>query len=203
MSASELERYFGAEAQPWEALLYTKLRFIAGDQRVGEQATRATQQLFERFANFPEVLGAVREMRSKLEGIQEARNFKTAPGGTYDIDFITSYLLVTHGAGQKNGTLRERVWLCAAAGRLEKRDAARLDHAAELLRTAEHAVRLVTGPSTKWLPANERGRHSVDALVGKMLQRPGRDGLEADLVETCGEVRSIYNRVFAEGSRAE
>ena len=200
VSGSELERYFAAEAQPWEALLYTKLRFIAGDWKVGERAARATGQLFERFTNFPELLSAVRDMRSKLEGIQEARNFKTAPGGTYDIDFITSYLLVKHGAGQKNGTLRERIWRCAAAGLLEKRDAARLDHAAEFLRTAEHAVRLVSGPFTKWLPATEKSRKSVEGLVQRMLQRSRHDGLEADLVETCAEVRTIYNRIFAEGA---
>jgi glutamate-ammonia-ligase adenylyltransferase len=199
VSGPELERYFAAEAQPWEALWYTKLRFIAGDWRVGEQAARATGQLFERFANSPQVPGAVRDMRSKLEGIQEGRNFKTAAGGTYDIDFITSYLLVEHGAGQKNGTLRERVWRCAAAGLLEKWEAACLDHAAELLRTTEHAVRLVSGRSNKWLPAHEKGRESVERLVGRMLQRSWRDGLEAALAETCAEVRSIYNRVFAEG----
>ena len=198
VSSPQLERYFATEAQPWEALLYTKLRFIVGDWRVGEQAARATWRLFERFANFPQVLTALREMRSKLEGLDEARNVKTAEGGTYDIDFITSYLLVKHGAAQKNGTLRERVWRCADAGLLEKRDAARLDHAAELLRTTEHAVRLVSGRSTRWLPATEKGRESVEALVGKMLQRSLRDGLEANLVETCGEVRSIYNRVLAE-----
>ena len=200
VSGQELERYFAAEAQPWEALLYTKLRFIAGDWRVGEQAARATRQLFERFANFAQALEAVREMRNKLEGIQEAINFKTAPGGTYDIDFITSYLLVRHGAGQKNGTLRERVWRCAGAGLMEKRDAARLDHAAELLRTTEHAVRLVSGPSTKWLPANEKSRESVEGLVEKMLQRSRCGGPGAELLETCAEVRTIYNRICANGT---
>jgi glutamate-ammonia-ligase adenylyltransferase len=198
VSSPQLERYFATEAQPWEALLHTKLRFIVGDAGVGEQASRATRRLFERFANFPQVLTALREMRRKLEGIDEARNVKTAEGGTYDIDFITSYLLVKHDAAQKNGTLRERVWRCAAAGLLEKRDAARLDHAAELLRTTEHAVRLVSGRSTRWLPATEKGLKSVEALVGKMLQRSRCDGLEANLVDTCGEVRSIYNRVFDE-----
>ena len=198
VSSPQLERYFATEAQPWEALLYTKLRVIVGDAGVGEQASGVTRRLFERFANFPQVLTALREMRSKLEGIDEARNVKTAEGGTYDIDFITSYLLVKHDAAQKNGTLRERVWRCAAAGLLEKRDAARLDHAAELLRTTEHAVRLVSGRSTRWLPATEKGRKTVEALVGKMLQRSRCDGLEANLVDTCGEVRSIYNRVFDE-----
>ena len=126
------------------------------------------------------------------------RNFKTAPGGTYDIDFISSYLLLKHGVSRKNGTLRERVWRCASVGLLAKRDAARLDHAAELMRTAEHAVRLVSGRPGKWLPATENARKSVEKLVEKMLQRSWRDGLEAELLEGCTEVRSIYNQVFAD-----
>jgi [glutamine synthetase] adenylyltransferase / [glutamine synthetase]-adenylyl-L-tyrosine phosphorylase len=194
-----LEAYFAREAQPWEALLYTKLRFIAGDARLGGQASQTTQSLFERFANSPQAVDAIREMRSKLEGIHEVQNFKTAPGGTYDIDFISSYLLVKHGVDKKNGTLRERVWRCAGTGLLEKRDAARLDHAAELLRTAEHVVRLVSGRSSKWLPKTEHARKAAEKLVEKMLQRPARGGLEVELIETCAEVREIYKRIFAEG----
>jgi glutamate-ammonia-ligase adenylyltransferase len=197
VTVPQLEAYFAKEAQPWEALLYTKLRFIAGESRLGEQAAETTQSLFERFANFPRVIEAIREMRSKLEGIHEVKNFKTPPGGTYDIDFISSYLLVKHDVDKKNGTLRERVWRCAGAGLLEKRDAARLDHAAELLRTAEHVVRLVSGRSSKWLPKAEKGCKSVEALVGKILQKSRQDGLEAELTETCVEVRSIFNRIFA------
>jgi glutamate-ammonia-ligase adenylyltransferase len=195
-TVAQLERYFATEAQPWEALLYTKLRFVAGDLRVGEQAFSATEQLFERFPNFPKVLVTLGEMRNKLEGIDGARNFKTAPGGTYDIDFISSYLLLKHGVAEKNGTLRERVWRCASAGLMDKHEAARLDHASELLRTTEHAVRLVSGRSGKWLPQTEHARHSVEKFVKRMLQRSWQDGLEAELKETCKDVRSIYNRVF-------
>jgi glutamate-ammonia-ligase adenylyltransferase len=199
VTVPQLEAYFAKEAQPWEALLYTKLRFIAGDSRLGEQASQTTQSLFERFANSPQVVEAILEMRSKLEGIQDAQNFKTAPGGTYDIDFISSHLLVKQSVDKKNGTLRERIWRCAGAGLLEKRDAARLDHAAELLRTAEHVVRLVSGRTSKWLPKTEHARKATEKLVEKMLQQTSHRGLEVDLIETCVEVRGIYKRIFGEG----
>jgi glutamine synthetase adenylyltransferase len=137
-------------------------------------------------------------MRSKLEGTHAEQNFKTSPGGTYDIDFLTSYLLVRHEVREKNGTLRDRLWRCAAAGLLEKRDAARLDHAAELLRTTEHAVRLVVGRARKWLPGTEHARRETGKLVARMLQRSPLDHFEEELTATCEEVRLIYDRVLVE-----
>ena len=197
VTVAELETYFQREAQAWEALLYTKLRFVVGDRDLGDRALRATRGLFARFESDPEVLPAVREMRKKLEGSSEPeKNFKTAPGGTYDIDFITSYLLVRHGVRDKGGSLRDRLWRCASGGFLERPDAARLDHAAELLRTVEHVVRLVVGRAWKWLPATEHTRRVTAELTGKILERSFEDGLEGELERSCGEVREIYERVL-------
>src|SRR5262249_14680325 len=50
VSVSGLESYFGREAQAWEALMYTKLRYIAGDRQLGERALAATRILYSRFA---------------------------------------------------------------------------------------------------------------------------------------------------------
>jgi glutamate-ammonia-ligase adenylyltransferase len=197
VTVPQLERYFQREAQAWEALLYTKLRFLAGDRKLGERALHARRGLFARFESEPDALPAIREMRKKLEENQESeKNFKTAPGGTYDIDFITSFLLVKHGILEMSGTLRDRLWRCASGGFLEKRDAARLDHAAELLRTVEHVVRLVVGRAWKWLPATEHARRVAEELTGRILERSFTDGLEGELEQTCGEVRGIYERVL-------
>jgi glutamine synthetase adenylyltransferase len=161
---------------------------------------QTTSALFEKLANSPGVIDELREMRTRLEQTGEEKNFKMARGGTYDIDFVGGYLLLKHGIPRKNGTLRDRLWRCAAAGLLEKRDAARLDHAAELLRTTEHMVRLVTGRAEKWLPATEHARARTAELVDRVLPRPSvAHALEAELQQTCEEVRSIYDRVLSEG----
>jgi [glutamine synthetase] adenylyltransferase / [glutamine synthetase]-adenylyl-L-tyrosine phosphorylase len=197
VTVPELETYFQREAQAWEALLYTKLRFLAGDRNVAERTLGVTQGLWARFENDPEVLPAVREMRRKLEGNQPGeKNFKTAPGGTYDIDFITSYLLVKNAIREKGGTLRDRLWRCASGGFLEKRDAARLDHAAEQLRTVEHVVRLVVGRAWKWLPAAEHARRVTEDLAKQILERSFAGGLDEELERGCREVREIYERVL-------
>ena len=197
----QLEAYLEGEAEEWEALLYTKLRFLAGTKQLAFRGAQATNLLFERSAMNRNLLPALRAMRRKLEGTHAAeKHFKTMPGASYDIDFITGYLLVKHGIGEKNGTLRDRLWRCAAAGFLEKKDAARLDHAAELLRTAEHFVRLVVGRGGKWLPAADHPRRVIADLTGRALDRSFGDDLESELDGACVEVRGIYDQVLREGS---
>jgi glutamine synthetase adenylyltransferase len=78
---------------------------------------------------------------------------------------------------------------------LEKHDAATLDHAAELCRTVEHVMRLVTGRKTRWLPSAEQPRQAVEKFTAQVLRREFRDGLEQELLRTFTTVREIYQRV--------
>jgi glutamate-ammonia-ligase adenylyltransferase len=196
VTPTQLAAYFEHEAQPWEALMYTKLRFFVGSKKLGDRASFQLKNLFERFAADAGFADAVREMRTKLETSESKMSFKSSPGGTYDIDFITNYLMVKHGVPSRLGSLRDRLWRCVDAGWLDKGDAGKLDHAAELLRTAEHTSRLVVGRPGKWLPATEHGLAVTEALAGKILRREFPDGIESELVRTRESVRAIYNRIF-------
>jgi [glutamine synthetase] adenylyltransferase / [glutamine synthetase]-adenylyl-L-tyrosine phosphorylase len=196
---AQLTAYFEHEAQPWEALMYTKMRFLAGAQVLGERAAGTANALFERFAADPSFGQAVREMRTKLEAAESpGKSFKYSPGAIYDIDFITSFLLVKHIVTDKRGSLRDRLWRCAGAGVLDKSDAGVLDHAAELLRTVEHVARLVVGRAIRWLPATEHGRNVTEKLTGQILKRGFPQGLEVELDGTFERVRAIYERVLEE-----
>lgn len=197
ITPAQLTDYFEDEAQPWEALTYTKLRFLAGSQIQGERALAALRILFERIAADPGFPPAAREMRTRLEATETPGNsFKYSPGAIYDIDFITSFLLVKHAVPDKQGSLRDRLWRCVSAGLLGKSDAAALDHAAELLRTVEHFSRLVVGRAGKWVPATEHGRQITQKLVEQVLGREFPEGLEGELTHTFRKVREIYNRAF-------
>ena len=194
----QLQEYCRHEAQPWEALMYTKLRMVSGDAEIGRRAELAAEALFHRFAGNQEFPAAVREMRQKLEQASAPeRSIRTSPGALYDADFISSFLLVRHQIRPKTGTLRDRLWRCAAAGVLEKRDAATLDHASELFRTAEHVLRLVIGRNMRWLPAAEHPRRAVETLAAQILRRDFPAGLEQELLSSFSKVRAIYERVVA------
>ena len=196
VTLAHLESYFAAEAQPWEALTYTKLRFVAGNADLGRQAAATCETLFRRFAadkGFPQ---AVRDMRQKLQNASAPeKSIRTSAGGLYDIDFLSSFLLVKHGLRPKSGTLRDRLWRCSGADVLNKREAAILDHAAELVRTAEHVLRLVTGRNSRWLPSAEHPRQSVEKLTSQILHREFADGLEKELLLAFQQTREIYDRI--------
>jgi len=194
VTLKQLHSYCAREAQAWEALAYTKLRAIAGDTLIASRALTASAALFERFAREPGFAHAVRDMRSKLESSGENK-FKTSRGGTYDIDFLTGYLLIANRLPGKNGTLRDRLWRCASAGHLAKEDAAALNHAAEFLRTLDHVVRLVEGRAHRWLPGRERAREHTEKLTVQILGRSFSRGLDAELMDTLQRVREIYARV--------
>jgi [glutamine synthetase] adenylyltransferase / [glutamine synthetase]-adenylyl-L-tyrosine phosphorylase len=196
VTASHLESYFATDAQPWEALTYTKLRLIAGSAELGRQAAQISETLFKRFAAESGFPHAVREMRTKLQdATAPAKSIRTSAGGLYDIDFLSSFLLVKHSVRPKSGTLRDRLWRCSSASVLDKHEAAVLDHAGELYRTVEHILRLVTGRNGRWLPSAEHPRHAVETLTSQILRREFLDGLETELLRTFAEVRSIYDRV--------
>ena len=193
----QLQSYFASEAQPWEALTYTKLRWIAGDAALGKRAVSAADGLFRRFAADPNFPPAVRQMRTKLEEASAPeKSVRTSPGALYDADFISSFLLVKHSIPARLGTLRDRLWRCADAGVLEKRDAAVLDHAAELFRTVEHVLRLVVGRNMRWLPSAEHPRDAISKLTAQILRREFSEGLEEELFGTFTRVREIYQRVI-------
>jgi glutamate-ammonia-ligase adenylyltransferase len=196
VTPAHLQEYLASQAQPWEALTYTKLRPICGDVELGRRALAAAENLFTRFAADSNFAGSVRQMRQRLEDTSAPdKSIRTSPGALYDADFLSSFLLVKHGIHPKLGTLRDRLWRCSAAGVLEKKDAAVLDHAAELCRTVEHVLRLVVGRNTRWLPAAEHARHATEKLTSQILHRESPDGLEQDLLHTFAQVRVIYNRV--------
>jgi [glutamine synthetase] adenylyltransferase / [glutamine synthetase]-adenylyl-L-tyrosine phosphorylase len=196
VTATHLESYFATDAQPWEALTYTKLRLIAGSAELGRQSGQISESLFKRFAADSDFPQAVREMRTKLQdATAPAKSIRTSAGGLYDIDFLSSFLLVKHGVRPKSGTLRDRLWRCSGAGVLDKHAAAILDHAGELYRTVEHILRLVTGRNGRWLPSAEHPRHAVETLTSQILRREFPEGLEEELLRTFVEVRTIYDRV--------
>lgn len=197
VTPKQLESYFLSEAQPWEALMYTKLRMICGDAALGQRTASVTEALFRRFATDPNFPPAVRQMRRKLEEARAPeKSIRTSPGALYDADFISSFLLVKHSIRARLGTLRDRLWRCSAAGALEKRDAALVDHAAELFRTVEHMLRLVVGRNMRWLPSAEHPRQAIEKLAAQILRREFSEGLEQELLRTFAKVREIYDRVI-------
>ncbi len=196
ITPAALETYFGNEAQVWEALSYTKLRFIAGSREMGERAREAVMRACARFGGDESFPAAVREMRAKLEKLEPGeRNFKSGPGGVYDIDFLIGCLCLKHAAPRTSGNLRAQIRDLAERGLLSKADASLLDSAAELMRTLEHVVRLVLGRPRKTMPVAPHARDMTKEVTEKLLHSQFPHVLPEELDRTLVAVREIYERL--------
>jgi glutamate-ammonia-ligase adenylyltransferase len=197
VTPEQMEIYCAQEGQAWEALSYSKLRYIAGTKSVADRICNVAGRLTARFREDREFPRLAADMRRRLEGGEQLPNLKTSPGGVYDIDFITGFLLVKHAVRDLRGNLRDRLWRLAEAGALANSDAAVLDHAAELLRTVDHVIRLVMGSSKRWVPGGEHARAVTEELTCRILRRKWECGLEEELLETMRRVRAVFERIFA------
>jgi glutamate-ammonia-ligase adenylyltransferase len=163
-SPTQIAKYFARDAQPWEAISYLRLRWIAGDREVGEQALAAAREGIASIAQRPEFDRGLADMRLRLERSDPPPNLKTSLGGTFDIDFLAGRLQAEHQIWG-GGNLLERIRRLHQYHLLEEDEYQTLVHSAEFLRTLEHFVRVVTGRPGKWLPAGEHAHECVARLM--------------------------------------
>jgi [glutamine synthetase] adenylyltransferase / [glutamine synthetase]-adenylyl-L-tyrosine phosphorylase len=190
---ARLARYFSGEAQPWEAISYLKLRFVAGDLAVGRLALAAVRDGIAAMAGRPEFDRELQVMRTRLEMSDSAPNSRTCPGGEYDTDFLTGRLQAKNNIWV-HGNLSERIALLCEHRLLGEKECHELSAGVEFLRALGHFVRLVTGRPGKWLPAGDHAQLSVAKLMAKMPgQIPGRS-LEEALTAVLRRTREIYQR---------
>jgi glutamate-ammonia-ligase adenylyltransferase len=195
--------YFSRTAEVWEAATYLKARPVAGDSRVGEDFCRCLQDVLrERFTDWEMVRPALAEMRKRLEeerarSLEHRDNFKTGPGGIYDLDFLISGRALREGATSlaRRPLVARGEMLLGMEGAVGL-EAKELLEAARLFAVVDHAIRLVTGQGSARLPVGQRGA-SVAELASHWLGdelAPGE--LAARLDEARRSVRAVFAKVF-------
>ena len=193
ITPAELAAYLEEEAQPWEALTYTKLRFIAGAGDLAQQVLLPVHERITAMAAESSFAQSVIEMRSRLEKSNRyAHSFKLAAGGFYDVDFMASCMALKAGltVPEQIGSRLRRLAITDTAARSTLEE---LQRAAILYRSVDHAIRLVTGRSGAELPSSEHARHAIEVLVNRMMQRPHSQDLQRELDETATRVRVVFN----------
>ena len=193
VTPAQLQAYFRDEAQPWEALTYAKLRYVAGDEELATGTLRVVQHGIAEVARRGDFAGELRELRNRLERSESAQNLKTGPGGIYDLDYLAGSLQVCRGLWVE-GSLRERLERLHAEGLLATEEYRSLVVEAHFLRTVEHIVRLVTGRARKWLPVADHPRRAVQKLLWRLLGDDDRFDPEMRLNQVMKQTREIYLR---------
>ncbi len=191
VTPTQLAAYFEDEAKPWEALTYLKMRQVAGDNEVADRALQAAWKSIARMATRPDFEAELNEVRTRLERSETGPNFKTGPGGVYDLDYFAGVLQARHQLWLA-GNLRERLQLLQEHRLLKADDLERLQEGTRFLRTLEHLVRLVTGRARKWLPVAEHPHRAVQKLLWRVLGAEDSFDPEMRLAEVLRQVREIY-----------
>jgi glutamate-ammonia-ligase adenylyltransferase len=193
---AQVERYLGEEALAWEALTYTKLRFVAGRKELAPMLLTATWGRIVEIAAEPAFAQAVTEMRGRLEKSNRyARSFKLARGGFYDIDFLASFLML-HQASPLHGNTLDRLQRLRELDAIDQPTFEELNQAALLYRTADHVIRLVTGRARPELPEAQHARAAVEKLVNRLLTREENNDLQAELERTAQRIRTIFEGII-------
>jgi glutamate-ammonia-ligase adenylyltransferase len=193
---AQVERYLAEEARAWEALTYTKLRFVAGRKDLELPLVTAAWRRIVAIASEPGFAQAAIVMRARLEKSNRyARSFKLAPGGFYDIDFMASYLMLRETSPIHGNTL-DRLQHLREMDAIDQPTFAELNQAALLYRTADHVIRLVTGRARPELPEAQHARAAVEKLVNRILPQEENNDLQAELERTAQRVRTIFERII-------
>ncbi len=195
VAPAQLQAYFRDEAQPWEALTYAKLRYVAGDQALADRAVKVVQRGIADLTGRAEFCAELRELRTRLERSESSQNLKTGPGGIYDIDYLAGWLQARHQLWLA-GNLAQRLRLLHEHGLLGQEEYGQLAGNAHFLRTVEHVVRLVSGRARKWLPVAEHPRRAVQKLLWRMLAGDDSFDPEMRLGEVMRQTREIYLEHF-------
>jgi glutamate-ammonia-ligase adenylyltransferase len=193
VTPTQLAAYFQDEAKPWEALTYLKLRHIAGDLEVGNHGLEAVRKEIVEIATRPGFDSELQDVRIRLERSDTAANFKTGPGGSYDLDYLAGSLQAFHQLWLA-GNLRERLDLLHEHGLLDPAEYDQLTQSALFLRTLEHLVRLVTGRARKWLPVAEHPHRALQKLLWRVLRTADSFDPEMRLSEVLRQTRAIYRQ---------
>jgi glutamate-ammonia-ligase adenylyltransferase len=193
VTPTQLAAYFQDEAKPWEALTYLKLRHIAGDLEVGNHGLEAVRKEIAEIATRPGFDSELQDVRIRLERSDTAANFKTGPGGSYDLDYLAGSLQARHQLWLA-GNLRERLDLLHEHGLLDPAEYDQLTQSALFLRTLEHLVRLVTGRARKWLPVAEHPHRALQKLLWRVLRTADSFDPEMRLSEVLRQTRAIYRQ---------
>jgi glutamate-ammonia-ligase adenylyltransferase len=192
--------YLTHHAGLWEKQALLKARVVAGDRAVGRAFLEQAAPLIFSAAG-PTVQADVRAMKERIEAQLRRRGtlwgeVKLGRGSIRDIEFVTQYLQLAHGA--QHPTLHLRSTLAAlaqlaAAGLLPSPDYRVLADGYIFLRTVEHHLQLMHYRQTHTLPDNP----AALTHLARRLRFQGHDAGE-QFVERYQQhsltIRAVYRR---------
>ncbi len=192
--------YLRDDARMWEKQALLKARVIAGAEMVGQAFLRRVQPLI--FDATPEAVQAeVHGMKQRIEAElrrrgQEWGEVKLGEGSIRDIEFVTQYLQLVHGA--QHPQVRSPNTLDALArlftgGFLSPDEYRVLTDGYVFLRTVEHYLQMMHHQQTHRLPRDARELTYLGRRLGFQYGEPGTQ-LVKRYQQHSTAIRAVYQR---------
>lgn len=206
LSVKGYEEYFETRARIWERQAMTRVRFVAGNQKLGEKFLKVAHEFtykkkFE-YGSLIEISRLRERMEKELaRESQKGKNIKLGFGGLVDIEFTLQILQMMHG--YQNPKLRrtnmpEVLKVISAYGILDQVDADRMLENYLFLRNLECALRIVKQSSSSNLPKDKISQGALARLLGYEENEVDEraDALVRDYDTTTRRVREFYIKML-------
>ncbi len=204
-SLQEAVRYYAQTAQDWERQALIRSRAAVGSAELFSRFKVAvTPAIFRPDVSVTGALASVRLAKQKIDRKVEKKsgfNVKLGRGGIREIEFIAQALQLAHGG--RDDWLRVPHTL-VSLGRLADRgfitqtERSDLSDAYYFLRYLEHRLQMEHGLQTHTVP--ESG--DSQSLVARRMGFAGAEDFAAALKAHTTNVRSAYDRLFAEAEES-
>lgn len=204
VGSDPLTAYYDGSAALWEKAAFTKARPVAGDVAFGWRIVRAVHPMIYRSTMDYAAVGAIREMKRRVEeahGSGEGFNVKLGTGGIRDVEFVTQALQLLHGGrvpDVRGRSTQEALRALAAHAVLPDDETERLLAAYRFLRRLENRLQMEDERQTHQLPDDEAAHRRAARAMGFTAESEPA-GFDASLAEQRSAVRETFARFFAEG----
>lgn len=199
-SLSSYQHYYESWAETWERQALIKVRFVAGDPRVGEAFARmAEEYTYQKYvpAEWAEDIRHNKrrlEQKAALAGEMDT-NVKIGEGGIRDIEFTVQLLQLLVGGQHpsvRTGNTLEALHRLRREGFLTPEEAIILRESYCFLRTVEHRLQILYEQQTQKLPTAPR---QLELLARRMGFESTQYFLQT-YNQVRAQVREIFLRVF-------
>lgn len=193
--------YLRQNARWWEKQALLKARVIAGDRAMGEEFLKRVEPLLFEAGERTNLRAEVREMKERIEA--ELRHLgrdwgevKLGKGSIRDVEFVTQYLQLLHGAAHpevRSPNTLDALARLFAAGLLPAEDYRMLVDGYTFLRPVEHYLQMMHNQQVHLLPADAR---ELDYLA-RRLGFQGKQAGELFLMryqQHSSAIRAVYQR---------
>lgn len=199
--------YHGKGSQTWERQALVKLRPVAGDRGLGEEALEVAQRLLYAGPPARDPRPDIARMRERIELEAEQRgggvrvDLKAGAGGIVDVEFAAQALQMLHGwrtAALRSANTLEALSALTRAGALADERAEALSDGYVFLRRLEAKLRILQDRPTDVLPTDPRGLAKLARSMG-VQGAGGAERLLSDVRRHRRRIREAFDDVFQRG----